>query len=82
MPIDYLLDGFLSRVLYIAKYTSKKVYRNFIGFTSYFLMLSALSILTFFLFGIHLNVFFIAVAFYVIDRIFHLSSNLDSSDYL
>ncbi|NQZ75888.1 MAG: CHASE2 domain-containing protein [Ekhidna sp.] len=56
----------------IAKYTSKKVSRNFIGFTSYFLMLSALSILTFFLFGIHINVFFIAVAFYLMDRLIHL----------
>lgn len=38
------------------------------GFMSYLIVLTLLSIITFFIFNIHLNVFFLAVAFYIIDK--------------
>ncbi len=54
----------------------KKIYKGklskyLLGFTSYLIILSLLSIATFFLFNIHINVFFIALAFYLIDRMTH-----------
>ncbi|MFY0651926.1 MAG: CHASE2 domain-containing protein [Cyclobacteriaceae bacterium] len=39
------------------------------GFASYITILALLSLLTFFLFHIHLNIFFLAVAFYLMDKI-------------
>lgn len=38
------------------------------GFMSYLLLLTFLSMLTFFVFNIHLNVFFLAIAFYTTDK--------------
>ena len=47
----------------------KKLTRYLAGFASYFILLTMLSIITYSLFNIHINVFFIAIAFYVVDRI-------------
>lgn len=59
---------------WINKITTSKMTKYFAGFTSYFLILTLLSIATFFLFNVHINVFFIAVAFYVVDQLAHLVS--------
>lgn len=52
----------------INKVVNKKITQYLAGFASYFLILTAFSIITFWLFNVHINVFFIAVAFYAIDR--------------
>lgn len=39
------------------------------GFVSYMLILTLMSLITFFFFNIHLNIFFLAVAFYLLDKI-------------
>ncbi|MEM7296941.1 MAG: hypothetical protein AAF391_01610, partial [Bacteroidota bacterium] len=54
---------------WINRITTSKVTKYFAGFTSYFVILTLLSIITFFLFNVHINVFFIAVAFYIVDRL-------------
>lgn len=53
----------------IKKLKSLKMTRYLAGFASYFLILTITSILTFWLFNIHINVFFIAIAFYILDRL-------------
>ncbi|MEQ9007771.1 MAG: CHASE2 domain-containing protein [Ekhidna sp.] len=53
----------------INKITSKKFTKYIAGFACYFLLLTALSLTTYWIFNIHINVFFIAIAFYIIDRI-------------
>ncbi|GAB4238290.1 MAG: hypothetical protein Tsb0034_13810 [Ekhidna sp.] len=53
----------------IRQIAKTKATRYMAGFTSYFVILTILSITTFFLFNIHLNVFFIALAFYLEDRL-------------
>jgi len=57
---------------WISKFSSKKMSRYFIGFASYFLILAILSIISFAFFNIHINIFFIALAFYLLDRIVSL----------
>ncbi|MEO9806297.1 MAG: hypothetical protein ABJF04_23760 [Reichenbachiella sp.] len=42
------------------------------GFMSYLILLTLLSLLIFFIFGIHLNVFFLALIFYALDKIMAL----------
>ncbi len=54
---------------YINKLPVKKLTKYLVGFASYFIMLTALSLITYWLFNIHLNVFFIALAFYFLDRL-------------
>ncbi len=54
---------------WIRKHSSKKISRFFMGFASYFLILTLFSILCFALFNVHINIFFIAAAFWVLDRI-------------
>lgn len=39
------------------------------GFMSYLVLLTILSCITFFIFNIHLNVFFLAITFYVMDKL-------------
>lgn len=55
----------------INKIATSKMTKYLAGFTSYFLILTLLSIITFFLFNVHINVFFIAIAYYIIDRLAH-----------
>ncbi len=54
---------------WIRKHSSRKISRFFMGFASYFLILTLFSILCFALFNVHINIFFIAAAFWVVDRI-------------
>lgn len=58
---------------WISKFSSKSVSRYFMGFASYFLILILFSILCFALFNVHINIFFVAVAFYLLDRVVHLT---------
>lgn len=53
----------------INKMASAKISRYMAGFASYFLLLILISITSFLIFNIHINVFFLAVTFYVIDRL-------------
>lgn len=53
----------------IEKFTSKKMSRYFIGFASYFLILAVFSIICFIFFNIHVNIFFVAIGFYLLDRL-------------
>ncbi len=53
---------------YIKKLPGKKLTKYLAGFASYFIMLTILSLMTYWMFNIHLNVFFIAIAFYLMDR--------------
>lgn len=75
-----LFYGFLSYMAFtdndviekkINKWTTSKIARYLAGLTSYFIILILLSIVTFFLFNVHINVFFVAVAFYIVDRLAH-----------
>lgn len=52
----------------INKMVNKTFSRYLAGFASYFLILTFVSICCYWLFNIHLNVFFLAVAYYIIDR--------------
>jgi hypothetical protein len=56
----------------IQQLTRLKASRYFIGLTSYFLILCLFSIVSFFLFNIHINVFFLALAFYGVDRVVNI----------
>jgi hypothetical protein len=51
----------------INKIRSLKMTKYLAGFASYFLILTIVSLLTYWLFNIHINVFFIAIVFYLID---------------
>ncbi|MEQ9468917.1 MAG: CHASE2 domain-containing protein [Ekhidna sp.] len=53
----------------INKITRGKFTKYLAGFASYFLILSITSLATYWLFNIHINVFFIAIAFYLTDQI-------------
>ncbi len=46
------------------------------GFASYITLLALLSLVTFFLFNIHINIFFVALAFYVMDKLVGLVHRL------
>ncbi|WP_370088751.1 hypothetical protein [Ekhidna sp.] len=63
---------------YINRISGKKLARYLAGFASYLILLTLLSLVTYWLFNIHINVFFMAVAFYLMDRfadlIFYKSS--------
>lgn len=76
-----IVYGFLSYMAFsngdiiekrINRITSSKATKYLAGFSSYFLILSLLSVITFFSFNTHINVFFIAIAFYLIDQFMHL----------
>lgn len=54
---------------WINKISGKRFTKYLAGFASYFLILTAVSLVTYFFFNIHINVFFIAIGFYLIDRI-------------
>ncbi|MEP1034333.1 CHASE2 domain-containing protein [Ekhidna sp.] len=54
---------------YINKLLSKNITRYIAGFASYFLSLIFISICSYLLFNIHINVFFMAIAFYTVDRL-------------
>ncbi len=60
----------------ISKLGSVAATKYLIGFASYLLFLTILSILTFFLFNIHLNIFFVALAYYVSDKLVGWGRNL------
>ncbi len=51
----------------INKLVGKRFSRYLAGFASYFLLLTFTSLCTYLFFNIHLNVFFLAIAFYTID---------------
>lgn len=53
----------------INKITRNKAAKLLAGFTSYLLILSLLSLATFIFFNIHINFFFLAIAFYVTDEL-------------
>jgi len=52
-------------------YKNFKLLKQLVGFMNYFLILSVCSIITYFLFNIHLNVFFLSVYLYLADLIVH-----------
>ncbi|SMD33703.1 hypothetical protein SAMN04488029_1620 [Reichenbachiella faecimaris] len=57
----------------ITKYFGAVRVANYLaGFMSYLILLTLLSCLTFFIFNIHLNVFFLAITFYLTDRLIGL----------
>ncbi len=56
---------------WVKKYTKSNVTRYFMGFTSYILILAMYSVISFTFFNIHVNIFFLAVAFYLLDRVVH-----------
>lgn len=55
----------------INRFSSSSLTKYLAGFSSYFIILLALSTTTFFLFNVHINVFFIAVPFYLVDQMAH-----------
>lgn len=57
---------------WIRKISGKSVSRYFMGFASYFFILVLFSILCFALFNVHINIFFVAVGYYMLDRIMNL----------
>lgn len=56
---------------WIRKFSNKNISRYFMGFASYFLLLTIFSIVCFAFFNVHINIFFVALAYYVLDRIVH-----------
>lgn len=46
-----------------------KIANYLAGFMSYLILLTMLSLITFFVFNIHLNVFFLAIVFYLLDKL-------------
>lgn len=70
---------YLSYMVFVeGDYMEAKITKNFgsiaiakylAGFASYITILAVLSLTTFFLFNIHLNIFFLALAFYTMDKI-------------
>jgi hypothetical protein len=53
----------------VSKLGSVAITKYLIGFASYLILLTMLSVATFFLFNIHINIVFVAVAFYVMDKL-------------
>lgn len=53
---------------YIDRISGKKLTKYLAGFASYLIQLTILSLITYWLFNIHINVFFLAIAFYLMDR--------------
>ncbi|WP_420582229.1 hypothetical protein [Reichenbachiella sp.] len=54
----------------ITKYFGAVKLANYLaGFMSYLILLTILSCITFFIFNIHLNVFFLAITFYLMDKL-------------
>ncbi len=60
----------------ISKLASASVTKYLIGFASYLILLTLLSILTFFLFNVHINIFFVAITYYVSDKLVGLARGL------
>ena len=54
---------------WINKISGKQFTKYLAGFASYMLVLSIASLVTYWLFNIHINVFFIALAFYIVDQV-------------
>ena len=76
MIISYLYLSYMVFVEgdYMEKQLNKyfgavKIANYLAGFMSYLLLLTILSCITFFIFHIHLNVFFLAICFYLMDKI-------------
>lgn len=71
MGLSYmvLVKGDLVERITISKFGKIKSASSLAGFMSYLLILSILSVISFFIFNIHINVFFLAVAFYTTDKI-------------
>ncbi len=63
----FVEGDYMERVI-IKKFGSIKIAASLAGFMSYLIILTLLSLVTFFLFNIHINIFFIAVAFYILDK--------------
>lgn len=57
---------------WIRKFTNGSFARYFMGFGSYFVILIFFSILCFTYFNVHINIFFVAIAFYLLDRLVNL----------
>ena len=53
----------------INKMVNKRIARYLAGFASYFLFLTIISICCYLMFNIHINVFFLSVAFYIVDQV-------------
>lgn len=49
----------------------KNFLKTLAGFVNYLLVLTVLSLITFFIYGIHLNVFYLALAFNILDKVSH-----------
>ena len=64
-----IYEGDFLEKLVKEKFGTIKLARYLAGFMNYLIILSILSVATFFLFNIHLNVFYLAVAFYTLDKL-------------
>jgi len=53
----------------VQKFGTIAIAKYLAGFASYITILAVLSLTTFFLFNIHLNIFFLSLAFYALDKI-------------
>jgi len=62
------VEGDYMENLVAKKFGSIKIASYLAGFVSYLLILTVLSLATFFIFNIHLNIFFLALAFYLLDK--------------
>jgi hypothetical protein len=63
------VEGDFMEELIIRKFGAVKAATFLAGFMSYMTILALLSLTTFFLFNIHLNIFFLGVTFYILDKI-------------
>ena len=63
------VEGDYMEKVIIEKFGAIKIAASLAGFMSYLFILTLLSLVTFFIFNIHLNIFFLALAFYLQDKI-------------
>jgi hypothetical protein len=63
------VEGDYMEALIIRKFGAIKIASYLAGFMSYLFILTLLSLATFFIFNIHLNIFLLAVGFYLMDKV-------------
>ncbi|MEQ6119401.1 hypothetical protein [Reichenbachiella sp. MALMAid0571] len=63
------VEGDYMEAIITKKFGSIAIAKYLAGFASYITILAMLSLTTFFFFNIHLNIFFLALAFYAMDKI-------------
>jgi hypothetical protein len=68
-------DGDYLEVKLRKVFGERNILKTLAGFVNYLLILTLLSLVTFFVFGIHLNVFYLALAFNILDKASHIVNN-------